>query len=53
MGSYHPHGDMAIYETLVRMAQPFARNVTLVDPQGNFGTLDDSTGGATAIPSAS
>ena len=41
MGSYHPHGDMAIYETLVRMAQPFARNVTLVDPQGNFGTLDD------------
>src|SRR5438128_4871008 len=41
MGNYHPHGDMAIYETLVRMAQPFARNVTLVDPQGNFGTLDD------------
>ena len=41
MGSYHPHGDMAIYETLVRMAQPFSRKVTLVDPQGNFGTLDD------------
>ncbi|TML16878.1 MAG: DNA topoisomerase 4 subunit A [Actinobacteria bacterium] len=41
MGNYHPHGDMAIYETLARMAQPFARNVTLVDPQGNFGTLDD------------
>jgi DNA gyrase subunit A len=41
MGNYHPHGDVAIYETLVRMAQPFARNVTLVDPQGNFGTLDD------------
>ena len=41
MGSYHPHGDRAIYEALVRMGQPFARNVTLVDPHGNFGSLDD------------
>jgi DNA gyrase subunit A len=41
MARYHPHGDGSIYETLVRMAQPFARNVTLVDPQGNFGSLDD------------
>jgi len=41
MGRYHPHGDGAIYETLVRMAQGFARGITFVDPQGNFGTLDD------------
>jgi DNA gyrase subunit A len=41
MGNYHPHGDSAIYETLVRMGQSFARNVTLIDPQGNFGSLDD------------
>jgi DNA gyrase subunit A len=41
MGSYHPHGDMSIYETLARMAQDFSRQVTFVDPQGNFGSLDD------------
>ncbi|MDG1845605.1 MAG: DNA topoisomerase 4 subunit A [Acidimicrobiales bacterium] len=41
MGKYHPHGDMAIYEALVRMGQNFARMVTLVDPHGNFGSLDD------------
>ncbi|HEX7096778.1 MAG TPA: DNA topoisomerase (ATP-hydrolyzing), partial [Acidimicrobiales bacterium] len=41
MARFHPHGDGSIYETLVRMAQPFARNITLVDPQGNFGSLDD------------
>ncbi|NNE72743.1 MAG: DNA topoisomerase IV subunit A [Acidimicrobiales bacterium] len=41
MGRYHPHGDSAIYETLVRMGQDFSRMVTLVDPQGNFGGLDD------------
>ena len=41
MGRYHPHGDAAIYDTLVRMGQDFARMVTLVDPQGNFGSLDD------------
>ena len=41
MGRYHPHGDAAIYDTLVRMGQGFSRNVTLVDPQGNFGSLDD------------
>lgn len=41
MGKYHPHGDSAIYEALVRMGQDFTRNVTFVDPQGNFGTLDD------------
>jgi DNA gyrase subunit A len=41
MGSYHPHGDQAIYDTLVRMAQPFSLRYPLVDGQGNFGSLDD------------
>ena len=41
MGRYHPHGDAAIYDTLVRMGQDFSRMVSLVDPQGNFGSLDD------------
>ena len=41
MGKYHPHGDAALYDTLVRLGQDFARGVTLVDPQGNFGSLDD------------
>src|SRR5215216_6778118 len=41
MGSYHPHGDVAIYDTLVRMAQPFSLRYPLVDGQGNFGSIDD------------
>ena len=41
MGSYHPHGDAAIYDTLVRMAQPFSLRYPLVDGQGNFGSIDD------------
>jgi DNA gyrase subunit A len=41
MGSYHPHGDTAIYDTLVRLAQPFAMRYPLVDGQGNFGNIDD------------
>src|SRR5438270_47665 len=41
MGSYHPHGDAAIYDTLVRMAQPFSLRYPLVDGQGNFGNVDD------------
>jgi DNA gyrase subunit A len=41
MGSYHPHGDSAIYDTLVRLAQPFSMRYPLVDGQGNFGNLDD------------
>ncbi|MCE2524655.1 MAG: DNA topoisomerase 4 subunit A [Acidimicrobiia bacterium] len=41
MGNYHPHGDAAIYDALVRMGQDFSRAIPLVDPQGNFGTLDD------------
>ncbi|NJN14197.1 MAG: DNA topoisomerase 4 subunit A [Planctomycetes bacterium] len=40
MGSYHPHGDSAIYEALVRMAQPFSLRMPLVDGSGNFGSLD-------------
>ncbi len=41
MAKFHPHGDGAIYDTLVRLGQDFAKPVTLVDPQGNFGSLDD------------
>jgi DNA gyrase subunit A len=41
MGTYHPHGDAAIYDTLVRLAQPFSLRYPLVDGQGNFGNIDD------------
>src|SRR5918999_795993 len=41
MGNYHPHGDQAIYDTLVRMAQPFSLRYPLIDGQGNFGNIDD------------
>ena len=41
MGKYHPHGDSAIYDALVRMAQPFTHAPALVDGHGNFGSLDD------------
>jgi DNA gyrase subunit A len=41
MGKYHPHGDQAIYDALVRMAQPFTMRLPLVDGHGNFGSLDD------------
>ena len=41
MGYYHPHGDQSIYDTLVRMAQPFSLRYPLVDGQGNFGNIDD------------
>jgi len=41
MGSYHPHGDTAIYDTLVRLAQPFSMRYPLVQGQGNFGNIDD------------
>ena len=40
MGNYHPHGDSAIYDTMVRLAQPFALRYLLVDGQGNFGSVD-------------
>ncbi len=41
MGNHHPHGDQAIYDTLVRLAQPFSLRYPLVDGQGNFGSIDD------------
>ena len=43
MGQYHPHGDQAIYDTLVRMAQDFSLRYPLIDGQGNFGTLSISS----------
>ena len=46
MGSYHPHGDTAIYDTLVRMAQPFSLRYPLVDGSGNFGSLDGDAAAA-------
>ena len=41
MGKYHPHGDSAIYDALVRMGQDFSSRYPLIEPQGNFGTVDD------------
>jgi len=46
MGKYHPHGDSAIYDTLVRMAQEFSMRNELVDGQGNFGSVDDDPAAA-------
>jgi len=46
MGKYHPHGDSAIYDTLVRMAQDFSLRYPLVDGQGNFGSIDDDAAAA-------
>ena len=46
MGSYHPHGDTALYDTLVRMAQPFALRYPLIDGHGNFGSLDGDAAAA-------
>src|ERR671920_268076 len=46
MGKYHPHGDSAIYDALVRMAQDFSMRNMLVDGQGNFGSLDDDPAAA-------
>src|SRR3954464_3125614 len=46
MGSYHPHGDVALYETLVRMAQSFSLRYPLVDGSGNFGSLDGDSAAA-------
>ena len=40
IGKYHPHGDTAVYDTIVRMAQPFSLRYTLIDGQGNFGSVD-------------
>jgi DNA gyrase subunit A len=46
MGKFHPHGDASIYDTLVRMAQPFSLRYTLVDGQGNFGSVDGDNAAA-------
>ena len=46
MGKYHPHGDSAIYDTLVRLAQDFSLRAPLVDGQGNFGSVDDDPAAA-------
>ena len=46
IGKYHPHGDSAVYETMVRMAQDFTYRYTLVDGQGNFGTVDGDSAAA-------
>lgn len=46
MGKYHPHGDSSIYDTLVKMAQPFSYRYTLVEGQGNFGSIDGDSAAA-------
>jgi DNA gyrase subunit A len=46
IGKYHPHGDMAVYDTMVRMAQDFSLRYTLIDGQGNFGSIDGDTAAA-------
>ncbi len=46
IGKYHPHGDTAVYDTIVRMAQPFSLRNTLVDGQGNFGSVDGDNAAA-------
>ena len=49
MGNFHPHGDSAIYDTLVRLAQDFAMRYPLVDGQGNFGSIDNDSAGRHAL----
>ena len=49
MGNYHPHGDSAIYDSLVRMAQNFSYRYMLVDGQGNFGSVDGDPAGGNAV----
>src|SRR6202158_5025241 len=46
IGKYHPHGDTAVYDTIVRLAQPFSMRYLLVDGQGNFGSVDGDTAAA-------
>ena len=46
IGKYHPHGDTAVYDTIVRMAQPFSMRYTLVDGKGNFGSVDGDSAAA-------
>jgi DNA gyrase subunit A len=46
IGKYHPHGDIAVYDALVRMAQPFSMRIPMVDGQGNFGSIDGDSAAA-------
>lgn len=46
LGKYHPHGDTAVYDALVRLAQPFTMRLPLVDGHGNFGSQDDDPAAA-------
>jgi len=46
IGKYHPHGDTAVYDALVRMAQPFSMRIPMVDGQGNFGSIDGDNAAA-------
>ncbi len=46
IGKYHPHGDIAVYDALVRMAQPFSMRIPMVDGQGNFGSIDGDNAAA-------
>ena len=52
MGNYHPHGDSAIYDSMVRMAQDFSMRVELVDGQGNFGSVDGDPPAAMSVAPA-
>jgi len=47
IGKYHPHGDTAVYDTMVRMAQPFSMRHMLIDGQGNFGSVDGDSPAST------
>ena len=51
IGNYHPHGDTAVYDTIVRMAQDFAMRGMLIDGQGNFGSIDGDRAQRIGIPS--
>ena len=46
IGKYHPHGDQAVYDTIVRLAQEFSQRIPLVDGQGNFGSIDGDSAAA-------
>ena len=50
MGKWHPHGDSAVYDAMVRMAQSWTMRAPLVDGQGNFGSVDDDLRPPCAIP---
>ena len=49
IGKYHPHGDLAVYDALVRMAQDFSMRALLIDGQGNFGSVDGDPPAAAAL----